>query len=295
MLNSFTPFSFFFLTFYLFIISFLFSVSNFILFWVLIEFSILLFIGISFTLFFNSLSSLILYFLVQTLSSFNILIFFLFPHPILFFISILLKLSIFPFHFWFLSVCYSFPNFLLFLVSSIHKLPIFLILNIFPLVNFSFIFWLSTFMSILVRGRLMLVSSDIRLVLVTSSVGNNSWFLLASMSNFNTFLLYFLVYCFFLFSTFYFLSYFSKPSNFSVRFRNLDYFTILLVSLRGLPPFPLFFVKIFVLISLFLTFDLAPSFFLFILFSSLMLIGYVQSASKFIVHAVSSQSLSVSK
>ena len=127
----FNPFTYFFLTFYFMFLFFMFSTSNFILFWVFMEFRMLIFMGVRYTLFVNSFSSLMLYFLLQTLSSFNLLIFYLYPNQLIFTFFLLFKLSMFPFHFWFANVCYRFPNFLLWLVSSFHKVPVFLILLFF--------------------------------------------------------------------------------------------------------------------------------------------------------------------
>jgi NADH:ubiquinone oxidoreductase subunit 2 (subunit N) len=91
----------------------------------------LVFMGLSYTLFTNSYSNLIMYFLIQTFSSFCFLVFYLYGYMTLFTISFLLKLSIFPFHFWFIGVTYRFPNFLLWIVSTVHKLPSFLIVSMF--------------------------------------------------------------------------------------------------------------------------------------------------------------------
>jgi len=158
----------------------MFTCSNFVVFWVFMEFMILIFMGISYTLFLNNFSSLMLYFLLQTISSFRILLFYLYPNPLLFSLFISMKLSIFPFHFWFLNICYRFPNFVLFLSSSFHKIPVFLIILLFnPIFNLNFIM-VSTVLTVLLSGFMMLSSTDFRAIIVCSSVGNNSWFLFQS-------------------------------------------------------------------------------------------------------------------
>lgn len=268
----------------------MFTCSNFVIFWVFIEFMMLIFIGLSYTLFINNFSSLILYFLIQTLSSFSILIFYLYPFPILFTMSLFLKLSMFPFHFWFLNVCYRFPNFVLFLVSSLHKFPIFLLILIFsPSMNF-YAVSISLVLTMLVSGFIMLSSVDFRAVLVSSSVGNNSWFLLSSLVDLFTFTLFFFVYSLTLYLLFSELRLFSK---FTLHSFSKGYFAPLLyvVMLSGLPPFPIFFVKIFVIMSFFLNFSSIAWFLLFIIRASLMLIGYLYSISKYFVNFYSSQSL----
>lgn len=291
MFLAFTPFTFFFLCFYFIFFLFLFSTSNFLIFWVFIEFIILIFIGISYTLFANNFSSLILYFLVQTISSFRILFFYLYSNPVFFSLSLFLKLSMFPFHFWFLSICYRFPNFVLFLSSSFHKVPVFLFLLFFsPALSYSFVM-LSLLLTVLFSGLIILGSSDFRSVLVSSSVGNNSWFLLSSLLDLFSFLLFFALYCLFLFLLVFDLSNLTKPGLVTFS-KGRFYFYYLIIFIRGLPPFPMFFAKIYVIYSIFSSFYFETSYLLiFVLFSCLILVGYIYSLSKYFVHSYSSSSL----
>lgn len=293
MFLAFTPFTFFFLIFYFIFFVFLFATPNFLVFWVFIEFMMLIFIGISYTLFSNNYSSLILYFLVQTISSFRILFFYLYSSPIFFTLSLFLKLSMFPFHFWFLSICYRFPNFILFLSSSLHKVPVFLFLLFFsPALNYPFIMF-SISLTVLFSGIIILGSSDFRSVLVSSSVGNNSWFLFSSLLDLFSFLLFFGFYCLFLFFLVSDFSSLTKPglSTFS---KGRFYFYCLVIFISGLPPFPMFFAKMFIVYSLFNSLYFHVSYlFIFVIFSCLMLVGYVYSLSKYFVHSYSSSSLAV--
>jgi len=286
----FTPYTFFFLTFYFIFLLFLFSCSNFVIFWVFIEFIILIFIGVSYTLFLNNFSSLILYFLLQTVSSFRILLFYLFPIPLIFSMFVCIKLSIFPFHFWFINICYRFPNFVLFLVSSFHKIPVFLIFLLFqPSFRLSFLI-VSSILTMLISGVIILSSVDFRAIIVSSSIGNNSWFLLSSFSNFRTFIVFFFTYCFFLYLLFRELSIFTKPLSFV--FSKGDYTLLILITfIRGLPPFPIFFVKILILFSLIVRSGINIYLLIFVVSSSLMLIGYIYSMAKYFLQSFSSQSL----
>jgi hypothetical protein len=133
------------------------------------------------------------------------------------------------------------------------------------------------------------------LMLVSSSVGNNSWFLLAIFRNFNVFLLYFIIYSIFLFLALSTLSNFCKPLALSRSNDKYYLLSILLVRLRGLPPFPLFFAKMFVLLTLFLSFEPLHFMLLFIVSSSLILIGYVQVLSKFFLNELSCQTWHIVK
>ena len=58
----------------------------------------LLFMGLRYRVFSTGFSSLIVYFLVQTLASFSILVCYTFSYFRFFLFFVLLKLSMFPFH-----------------------------------------------------------------------------------------------------------------------------------------------------------------------------------------------------
>jgi len=57
----------------------------------------LLFMGLSYTIFTHSFTQLILYFLIQTLASFSMLVFYTLDLSYLFYFSLFFKLGIFPF------------------------------------------------------------------------------------------------------------------------------------------------------------------------------------------------------
>jgi hypothetical protein len=93
----FTPFTYIFLTVYFIVLVFILRLDSVYLFWLYIEILMLLFIGVSFTIFSNSFTQLMLYFLIQTLASFRILVFYCLSVNYLIFIALFLKLGIFPF------------------------------------------------------------------------------------------------------------------------------------------------------------------------------------------------------
>jgi len=173
-LLNFTPFTFYFLAFYFLSLFSLFSISDFYVFWVVIELAMLFFIGFCYRTFTLGFSSLMLYFLIQTVASFSLFVFYLFDCSSLFVFSLFLKLSMFPFSSWFLSVVYRFTNVSLFLSSRFHKIPPFLILSFFlPSDSLSLLF-LSSIFTLFFSGAVILSSVDFRLLLLASSVGNNS-------------------------------------------------------------------------------------------------------------------------
>jgi len=97
MLIFFTPYTYMFLSLYFFITFILLRISNFFIFWLIIEIIMLLYIGVSYTIFTHRYTQLIIYFLFQTLASFSILVSYLISYKYLLFISLFLKLGIFPF------------------------------------------------------------------------------------------------------------------------------------------------------------------------------------------------------
>ena len=269
---SFTPYSFIFLSFYFLTLFSLLSVSDFYTFWLLIEVMMLFFMGFCFSTFSLGFSSLIVYFLLQTISSLSLFVFYSFSLPFLFTFFLLLKLSMFPFYFWFLRVVYFFSNFAMFLRSSFHKLPSFFIVYMFfDCISLS-VLVLSALASLVFSFGFMLSRGDFRFLIISSSIGNNGWFFLSTLCSLKLLILYFLLYSFFLFLVFSFLGSTSlslvSHSGFS-----LGSFSFALVILSGFPPFPLFFAKLFVVYHS--SFFFPPHYiFLFMAFGSLLLAGY---------------------
>ena len=170
---NFTPYSFIFLFFYLLSLLSLFSVSDFYVFWLVIEIMMRFFMGCCFSTFSLGFSSLIVYFLLQTISSLSLFVFYSFSLSLFFTFFLLLKLSMFPFYFWFLSVVYFFSNFAMFLSSSLHKLPSFLVIFLFFEAVSIPVLVLASLASLVFSFGFMLSTSDFRFLLLSSSVGNN--------------------------------------------------------------------------------------------------------------------------
>ena len=142
----------------------------------------LLFIGLSYTVFTHSFTQLILYFLIQTLASFRMLVFFTTDLSFLFYSSLFFKLGIFPFISWYLNVLYRFPSFILLLARTLHKLPpLFLFLLVYNSDYSSFIL-LSVLLSLFVGGLYILSVLDLRYLIVVSSMANNGFLIIGLMS-----------------------------------------------------------------------------------------------------------------
>lgn len=244
----------------------------------------LLFIGLSYTLFVSSYSQLIVYFLIQALSSFLILIFYIYSFTSLLTIAFLMKLSIFPFFMWYINLIYRFPNFVFWLARTLHKVPAMLIIHLFSLQLDMNLLWFSIIATTFIRGLIILTVLDFRMVLVLSSIGNNSWFLLSQIANIFVFLFFVIVYRFRLF---YILSGFkglSKPMYTTSLQSSSYYSSFWVLSLSGMPPFPLFYGKMLVILRLLYTLGFNYFFFIFLIFNSLIVMGYIQSVMKYFIY-----------
>jgi hypothetical protein len=276
-----SPFTFIFLSVYLGILLIIPSIRDFFTFWLFIEIITLVLIGISYTLFTNSLSQLMVYFFIQSLSSFFVLLAFIFSSPLFFTISLVIKIGIAPLYTWYLHSVIRFPNLLFFMVSTIHKLPVLFIICQFKIQLDMPLFWLCSILSVLVRGFLIIATQDLRYLLVASSIGNNTWLILSSISGTQGFLIFIFLYTFLFFCI-------VNNINLSYRIRvtsdssRTAILIILLCLLSALPPSPLFLAKTYIVFNLF---SLSSSFSVilaFLLSTSIIVSGYVVFCIKYL-------------
>lgn len=208
-----------------------------------------LFIGVCFRIITFGFIDLILYFIIQTIASLNIFVFYTLSLERFFLISLLFKLSIFPFLFWYLPVFKKLPNFVFYIASSFHKLPTFIMVNKFIYIYNINIISLSITLTLLLSGVLIFSINNARFIIIMSSVGNNSWLFLASMQTLDIFYIYFLIYITNTIIILIFFSNFFTLPNFN-SLNSVLLFLFLLLSLAGFPPFPLFYVKLLVVSNL---------------------------------------------
>ena len=241
----FTPFRYFFLRAYLIVLSFLFSISHFYVFWLYIEVLILLFIGFSYTIFSNSYTQLMLYFLIQTLASFRILVFYILDYRSLFCMFLFLKLGMFPFFSWYVNVLYRFPSSLLLLRGTLHKLPPLLLLSIVVSSSNMSLLVATRLVTLIVGGFFILRVLDFRYLLVVSSIANNSFLILGIVSgSYRGFFIFYGLYFMTIAARLYVLDNFMKllspqpTKGFIVIF-----ITFLLLNIAALPPLPMFLAK----------------------------------------------------
>lgn len=186
---------------------------------------------------------LMLYFVIQAVASLNIFVFFSISVHVGILFSILLKLSIFPFFFWYLPVFSKLPNVVLFLASSFHKVPSFLIVSKFLVLQRLGIIFFIAFLTLIFRAFLMVLANNLRFIIILSSIGNNSWILLASFFSIESFFFFFVAYSVSVFLLLlYFNSFFSFPAFQTTG--SVIIFSLVILSVGGFPPFPLFFSKL---------------------------------------------------
>lgn len=207
-------------------------------------------------------SSVVVYFLIQALSSMGLLFSYflsrystLLLSTTLFIVFLLLKLGLFPFNFWYFFSIQTLPVGGVYLSLTGQKLPpVFLFTYYLPTTSTSVILITFSFLLTLIFSSMM-SSTSLTLIslVITSSLFNRSWFLLSSMLNFSLFLSYFIIY-----STLLYLLVISK-----------SYISPVLYTLIGLPPFPIFFLKLSVVYLTFLYIPLLSFTSLFIFLSLL--------------------------
>lgn len=244
--------------------------------------------GLRYSVMTSSYSQLILYFLIQTIASFLILAFYLYDFSILLTSAFILKFSIFPFFMWYINVIYRLPNFIFWLASTFHKVPPMLMIKIFGLSLNYRLLWVSIVFTSLFIGIIILSVYDFRMLLVLSSIGNNSWLLLSQITNFTLFMLYIIVYRLRLFMVILSFSSLSKlqlPKSFSLNSISLSFWVL---TLSGIPPFPLFYCKVLVIIAVFFTLSVNNIFILFLLSRAFIFISYLRSLMKYYVYSYSS-------
>jgi len=294
MLVFFTPYTYLFLSMYILVLLFMFSIRNFLIFWLFMEILMLLFIGVSYTQFIHSYSQLITYFLFQTLGSFSILVFYLFSLKRLVYFSLFFKLGIFPFYSWYINVLYRFPSFILFLARTLHKLPplyIFYILLDREDVRFLL---MRSLITVLVSSIFIFYIYDLRYLLIVSSIGNNAFILLAVISgSLFIFLFFYVMYSltvFFLLKRFNSIT--SHSYSFTLKFSSFSLILILLLlNLGSFPPFPGFISKFLVFwerVSLYS--EYMSLFLLLMILNVLMMLSYIRVLLKYLTNVYSNHS-----
>nr|AZL93412.1 NADH dehydrogenase subunit 2 [Scelio sp. ZJUH_2016028] len=235
------------------------SSSNLFFTWMMMEFNMISFIPMIYNKSkYNKFNIIAMmnYFLIQSFSSmiflFSILTNLIYMNMELLLIfkslmilSLMIKLSFYPFHFWFLKMMIMMNWLKCFMLSFIQKIiPMIILMNLnfmsklillFNLMNSFF----STFMG--------LNQSSLKLIMSFSSMSNLSWFVLILMStNFKLFLKFYLIYIIINLGLMY--TFFKFNTNFinkifKLKLKYKIFIPLLILSLSGLPPFSGFLLK----------------------------------------------------
>ena len=180
----------------------------------------------------------------------------------------------FPFFYWYVNLIPRFNNFMFFLSRTVFKLPsVFIIINFYYSVNMLLLFF-SAVLTVILGAVIIINSRDLRFVLICSSVVNNSWFLFSQYTNRVLFIMYFLLYGSLLLYILFTIN--RQSSNRFTAIKHRLPVTFCLFTMAGLPPFPLFFVKI--MLVYYLVFTSISSFYVFflILLRVVTMLGYLK-------------------
>ncbi len=135
---------------------------------------------------------------------------------------------------------------------------------------------ISVVFTILLGAVSIVFSNDLRFIIISSSVANNSWFILSIMANITAFSFYVFFYSFFMFIVLDSIS--GLSSSFFLKTSSSVFLVLLsLVAMAGMPPFPIFFLKMFRILTIsFFTLGSRVFVFFVILFRVFMLLGYLK-------------------
>jgi len=198
-----------------------------------------------------SLESCFKYFIIQSLSSVLFLFCFLSANRSTFFIvifRILIKLGIFPFHQWIISLCDKLDWDNIYYLTTLQKIIPFYLLSFFSVFEmFKFIFFIgliNTFVRILGCFN----HSNFRLIYGFMSIFHQSWILLGLLSEALCGLLYLIGYIIISIPFFFFFIYIGSNSIsfFNTRFRNFFFLFMIFGLLVGVPPLSGFLLKLYV-------------------------------------------------
>nr|UKT66248.1 NADH dehydrogenase subunit 2 [Haplotrema minimum] len=255
------------------------SASDWVLFWVSIEFCLFFFILFNYQSKVLSVSEPCMkYFMVQSVASIfmfisGLMLFYLESDLFLwlgmFIMSCIMKLGLFPFHFWVIPINnnMSYLNMSL-LFGPMKILPLIVLEKVINnyMMNSSFsimIICLIVISSMVTGSILGLNCSKVRSMVSASSISHSGWFLLGILVG--SLWLYFVVYILTLFQFLYFL--------------HMDYLLMsfmMCLSLSGLPPFMVFLGKVMVLSKLVLSSTMILTFIIAILSAVISLFFYLK-------------------
>lgn len=292
----FSPYTYLFLSILLIVTVSSLTLDSFLIYWVMLEIVTLLFIGVRYTLFKNSYSYLIIYFIIQIVSALGILVSYLAGLWALFTLFYFSKIALFPTLYWIVNIMYRFPMSVLFIVSTVYKVPsVVLFFQFAPLFSWLIISILLT--TIILSSTLMYVSVDVKFSLIVSTSVSTCWIILSLYGPIYVFSLYFLLYTLSLYLVTIFLAPYRDIKRNDLYILDLKPISgfLALSTLLGLPPFPLFLVKLLILYNLylFLPSHIVYLLAIFMLINVPIVVSFIQTCNKYLIHKYSSPSSSL--
>nr|YP_009130780.1 NADH dehydrogenase subunit 2 [Ibalia leucospoides]AIK21706.1 NADH dehydrogenase subunit 2 [Ibalia leucospoides] len=242
--------------------------NSMLFFWISIEINSMSFLPLMLFLNKNFNDSFIKYFLIQSASSSMLLFFsllsmmFMSPEIMVYLfmiLAILMKMGMFPFHYWYLNVLVnlSWLNYLI--LSIIQKiLPFYFLNNVILMMsaskcfkNMKFFLYFIIIMSSIISISLINSTTSIKMLFALSSLNHMTWMLLSMLTSMKIWVFYFSIYAFILISLIYslmklkieFINELYILSNFNYIFKMI--MTLFLIGLMSFPPLIGFFMKMF--------------------------------------------------
>nr|ALJ93714.1 NADH dehydrogenase subunit 2 [Ettchellsia sinica] len=259
-LNNFFLIMFMFMTIYMSMIS-----SSMMFIWVMMEMNLLMFMPMLIMEKSYSYNSLYMYFIIQAVSGsmffvsmINIYFIEIYYNyvslfKLIMFMSIWIKLGVWPFYLWFIKMLNSVSWMIFFLLITIQKIIPFMVLSIYNMNMFSMML---IFVSSLVGCICVINEFSLKIILGYSSMNHMSWMIMAVMLNHNLFLLYFFMY--FIISFILIMVLYKYDINWIIDLKylynlnsmNLFIFMNIFIMYMCIPPMMTFILKFFILSSL---------------------------------------------
>lgn len=162
--------------------------------------------------------------------------------PVLLILGFFLKIGLPPIHIWFIKLTFLLKKWVFLIFSTVHKLfPLFLLGSL--LMRRRYFLWVL----LLAAGRLIFQLFDFFLIILTSSIIHRRWTLLAIQFNYKIGLTYWIIY------SLVFLIFLSTIHFFLLFKRRVEQSRSTIITwlvLSGLPPFIMFWLKMWIFISL---------------------------------------------
>nr|YP_006575947.1 NADH dehydrogenase subunit 2 [Celleporella hyalina]AFJ53892.1 NADH dehydrogenase subunit 2 [Celleporella hyalina] len=257
----------FYFFFSLFSIMLIMSANNWFIYWMSFEISVISFLPMISTTSSKSVETMVKYYIIQAMGSYvflfsNIFKLGSFTSFILMTMSLTMKLGLFPFMFWVPAVMANISWMTLFFISTIQKLNPMIVLH---MLNNNDIIIYVTVSSVFFSSLMASNQTNLRKLMAFSSISHTSFIIISGYISNYLIMMYVCIYMFMtgmLFSVFY-----KSNMNNTTSWKKNKKKNILILALAGLPPFPIFFIKV---IMFFYISTISPILLFFIMAGSLM-------------------------